>query len=45
MSRFVDKLTSALGISRAYDEDEYDEYDEYEEGEYEDAPAEEEEDI
>ena len=29
MSRFVDKLTSALGISRAYDEDEYDEYDEY----------------
>lgn len=36
MSKFVDKLTSALGISRAYDDetedfDEYDPYDQYDE--------------
>ena len=29
MSKFVDKLTSALGISKVYDDDEYDEYDQY----------------
>ncbi|MBR2263069.1 MAG: cell division protein SepF [Firmicutes bacterium] len=31
MSKFVDKLTSALGISKVYDGDDYDEYDQYDE--------------
>lgn len=41
MSKFVDKLTSALGISRAY-EDDYDEYDEYDDYDTYDEPVKEE---
>lgn len=37
MSKFLDKVTSALGFSKSYDED-YDDYDDYEEDEIEEAP-------